>query len=172
VTNLGFVCELRPKLIRQIGSSPQELGRNRWPRPRHWPRRPPRSTSTSRLWSHGSGTRPRCTTSKTFWRKSRWPGVDVMIEIFCYFWQFSAKKLAFFSKTNVMLKILYNLALFWVKNAIFCNFFGENIFKIITSVPDCYIPILLGLVYLHTYVCMYIYTKLWLLLGLVYTHQY
>jgi hypothetical protein len=28
-------------------------------------------------------------------------GVDVMITIFCYFCQFSAKKLAFFSKTNV-----------------------------------------------------------------------
>jgi hypothetical protein len=30
------------------------------------------------------------------------PGVDVMITIFCDFCQFSAKKLAFFSKTNVM----------------------------------------------------------------------
>jgi hypothetical protein len=29
-------------------------------------------------------------------------GVDVMITIFCVFCQFSAKKLAFFSKTNVM----------------------------------------------------------------------
>jgi hypothetical protein len=33
------------------------------------------------------------------------PGVDVMIAIFCDFQQFSAKKLAFFSKTNVMIKI-------------------------------------------------------------------
>jgi hypothetical protein len=32
-------------------------------------------------------------------------GVDVMITIFCDFRQFSAKKLAFFSKTNVMIKI-------------------------------------------------------------------
>jgi hypothetical protein len=32
---------------------------------------------------------------------------------------------------------LHNLALFWVKNAnFFADFFGENIFKIITSVPD------------------------------------
>jgi hypothetical protein len=31
------------------------------------------------------------------------PGVDVMITIFCDFRQFSAKKLAFFSKTNVMI---------------------------------------------------------------------
>jgi hypothetical protein len=40
------------------------------------------------------------------------PGVDVMITIFCDFRRFSAKKLAFFSKTNVMIKILHNLALF------------------------------------------------------------
>jgi hypothetical protein len=33
------------------------------------------------------------------------PGVDVMITIFCDFRQFSAKKLAFFSKTNVVIKI-------------------------------------------------------------------
>jgi hypothetical protein len=64
------------------------------------------------------------------------PGVDVMIIIFCDFWQFSAKKIAFFSKTNVMIKILHNLALFWVKNAyFFAKCFGKNIFKIITSVP-------------------------------------
>jgi hypothetical protein len=36
-----------------------------------------------------------------------------------------------------MIKILHNLALFRVKNAIFfAEFFGENILKIITSVPD------------------------------------
>jgi hypothetical protein len=59
-----------------------------------------------------------------------------MITIFCDFWRFSAKKLAFFSKTNVMITILHNLALISVKNAIFfAEFFGENIFKIITSVP-------------------------------------
>jgi hypothetical protein len=35
-----------------------------------------------------------------------------------------------------MIKILHNVALFWVKNAnFFAEFFGENIFKIITSVP-------------------------------------
>jgi hypothetical protein len=39
-------------------------------------------------------------------------GVDVVITIFCDFQQFSAKKLAFFSKTNVMIKVLHNLALF------------------------------------------------------------
>jgi hypothetical protein len=39
-------------------------------------------------------------------------GVDVMITIFCDFRQFSAKKMEFFSKTNVMIKILLNLALF------------------------------------------------------------
>jgi hypothetical protein len=56
------------------------------------------------------------------------PGVDVMITIFCDFWQFSEKNLAFFSKTNVMIKIFHNLALSWVKNAkFFAEFFGENI---------------------------------------------
>jgi hypothetical protein len=34
-------------------------------------------------------------------------GIDVMITIFCDFRQFSAKKLAFFSKTNVMIKIVH-----------------------------------------------------------------
>jgi hypothetical protein len=40
------------------------------------------------------------------------PGVDVMIAIFCDFLQFSAKKLAFFSNTNVMIEFFQNLALF------------------------------------------------------------
>jgi hypothetical protein len=35
--------------------------------------------------------------------------VDVMITIFC---DFSAKKLAFFPKTNALIKFLQNLALF------------------------------------------------------------
>jgi hypothetical protein len=49
---------------------------------------------------------------------------------------FRRKKLAFFSKTNVMIKILLTSALIWVKNAnFFAEFFGENIFKIVTSVP-------------------------------------
>jgi hypothetical protein len=40
-----------------------------------------------------------------------------------------------FSNTNVTIKILHNLALFWVKNANFvAEFFGENNLKIITSV--------------------------------------
>jgi hypothetical protein len=40
------------------------------------------------------------------------PGIDVMITNFCDFRQFSAKKLAFFSKIDVMIKILHYLALF------------------------------------------------------------
>jgi hypothetical protein len=52
------------------------------------------------------------------------------------FANFRRKKLAFFSKTNVMIKILHNLPMFWVKNANFCNFFGENILKIVTSYPE------------------------------------
>jgi hypothetical protein len=57
-------------------------------------------------------------------------GVNVMITIFCDFSQFSAKKLAFFLNTNVMIKNLHNLALFSVKNAnFFAEFFGEIIYK-------------------------------------------
>jgi hypothetical protein len=56
------------------------------------------------------------------------PGVDVMITIFCDFSQFSAKKLAFFSETNVMINFFQNLVLFWFQNAnFFAKFFGENI---------------------------------------------
>jgi hypothetical protein len=48
--------------------------------------------------------------------------------IFDHFWK---NKLAFFSKTNVMIKILHYLALFRVKNAnFFAKIFGENIYKI------------------------------------------
>jgi hypothetical protein len=62
-------------------------------------------------------------------------GVDVTI--FCDFCQFSAKKLAFILKNQCYDHFFYlNLALFWVKNAnFFAKFFGENILKIITSVP-------------------------------------
>jgi hypothetical protein len=60
-------------------------------------------------------------------KKRHVPGVDVMITIFCDFRQFSAKKLAFFSKTNVMIKILHNLAVFSRKRQFFAEFFDENI---------------------------------------------
>jgi hypothetical protein len=54
----------------------------------------------------------------------------VMITIFCDFHQFSATKLTFFSKTNVMINFFHNLALFWVKNAIFSpNFLAEIFLK-------------------------------------------
>jgi hypothetical protein len=56
------------------------------------------------------------------------PAVDATITIFCDFWQFLAKKLAFFSKIYVMIKNFHNLASFWVKNAsFFAEFFGKNI---------------------------------------------
>jgi hypothetical protein len=58
------------------------------------------------------------------------------ITVFCDFCQFSAKKLAFFfSNTNVKINFFQKLALVWVKKADFWNFFGKNIFKIMTSVP-------------------------------------
>jgi hypothetical protein len=46
------------------------------------------------------------------------------------------KQIGVFSKTNVMINFFQNLALFAVKNAnYFAKVFGENIKKIITSVP-------------------------------------
>jgi hypothetical protein len=51
-------------------------------------------------------------TANLFLTFEKTPRVDVMITIFSDFCQFSAKKLAFFSKTNVMITILHNLALF------------------------------------------------------------
>jgi hypothetical protein len=56
-------------------------------------------------------------------------GVDVMITTFCDLRQFSATILAFFSKTYVIIKILHNFALFWVKNANFLLSFSAKIFK-------------------------------------------
>jgi hypothetical protein len=56
------------------------------------------------------------------------PGVDVMITMFCDFRQFSAKKLALFSKINVTIKILHTFALFWVKSANFSAYFMAKIF--------------------------------------------
>jgi hypothetical protein len=59
-----------------------------------------------------------------------------MITIFGDFSQFSAKKLAFFLNTNVMINFFQNMAMFRVKIAnFFAKNFGENILKIITSVP-------------------------------------
>jgi hypothetical protein len=40
----------------------------------------------------------------------KFPGVNVMITIFCNFCQFSAKKLASFLNTNVMINFFQNLA--------------------------------------------------------------
>jgi hypothetical protein len=51
------------------------------------------------------------------WR-SRKVGVDVMITFFCDFRQFSAKKMAFFLETNVMMKSLQKLTVYILhKNA-------------------------------------------------------
>jgi hypothetical protein len=62
-------------------------------------------------------------------------GVDVMITIFCDFRQFSAQKLAFFSRTNVMIIFANISSSLSKKRQFFRQFFGENILKIITSVP-------------------------------------
>jgi hypothetical protein len=47
------------------------------------------------------------------------------------------EKMVFFMKTNVMIQFLHNLAFVLSKKRhFFAKFFGKNIFKIITSVPD------------------------------------
>jgi hypothetical protein len=80
--------------------------------------------TTSTVFSASGPLRPPASTSL----EKAGPGVDVVITIFGDFRQFSAKEMAFFSKTNVMIKILHNLALFCVKNANFlAEIFGENI---------------------------------------------
>jgi hypothetical protein len=58
------------------------------------------------------------------------PGVDVTITIIGDFCQFPAKKMAFFSKTNVMITFSAKLPFILGKNAyFFAKFFCENIFK-------------------------------------------
>jgi hypothetical protein len=60
-----------------------------------------------------------------------------MITIYFDFRQFSSKKFAFFLKSRCYHPILQKLALFWTKNADFSTkVFGENIFKMMTSVTD------------------------------------
>jgi hypothetical protein len=59
-----------------------------------------------------------------------------MITFFAIFANFRRKKLAFFSKTNVIITFLQKLRVVWTNNAKFvAKFFGENFLKIITSVP-------------------------------------
>jgi hypothetical protein len=66
------------------------------------------------------------------------PGADVMIRIFCDFSRFSAKKLAFFlGKYQCYDQPFSKFSFVLSQNAyFFAKFFGENIFKIITSVPE------------------------------------
>jgi hypothetical protein len=56
--------------------------------------------------------------------------------------QFSAKKMAFFSKANNMIKFLQKLAEVWAKSPNFiANFLGEKYFIIITSFPGMAKPL-------------------------------
>jgi hypothetical protein len=65
------------------------------------------------------------------------PGVDVMITNFCdFFCQFSAKKLAFFLKIQCYDHFFAKTSSRYVVSEKHAKFFGENIFKIITSVPE------------------------------------
>jgi hypothetical protein len=58
-----------------------------------------------------------------------------MITIFCDFCPFSAKKLAFFSKTNVTITFYAKLPFVRVKNGDFIRQIFQRIKKIITSTP-------------------------------------
>jgi hypothetical protein len=65
------------------------------------------------------------------------PRIDVMITIFCDFCQVSAKKLAFFTKTDVMIKFLQKtISSLSKKRHFLTKKIGENISKIITLVPS------------------------------------
>jgi hypothetical protein len=83
--------------------------------------------------AHKPSPKPRPGSGRT-WAQSRGRCYDHnflrFLTIFC-------EKNGFFLKNQCYDQFFQNLALFWVKNAnIFADFFGENIFKIITSVPD------------------------------------
>jgi hypothetical protein len=107
--NLNFYFYLLFQFFRQ--RSRRTLRRScRWPRT--WPRWDWSVTSTRTSKPCAGGSHPGA-------------GVDVVITMFCHFWLFSAKKLPLFTMTNVTIKFLHYLALFWVKNADFC---GKNIF--------------------------------------------
>jgi hypothetical protein len=64
-------------------------------------------------------------------RHRPFPGARVVITFFGDLGQFSAKKMAFFSKTDVMIKFLYNLALHILSQKRKKNLpiFGAKIFK-------------------------------------------
>jgi hypothetical protein len=64
-------------------------------------------------------------------------GVDVMIIMICDFHQFSAKKIGVFLKNQCYDPNFAKSISIWNKNADFFRqfLFGENILKIITSVP-------------------------------------
>jgi hypothetical protein len=69
------------------------------------------------------------------------PGSVLWSQFPAIFSNFRQTNWRFFQKPMLRSKFFHtNLALFWVKNAnLFCWFFGENVFKIITSVlglPD------------------------------------
>jgi hypothetical protein len=72
--------------------------------------------------------------------------VDVFDHNFLRFSAIFGKKLAFFSKTDQIIKFLHILDLFLSqKRQFFAKFFGENIFKIITLVPGHFIESVLKL---------------------------
>jgi hypothetical protein len=64
-----------------------------------------------------------------------WSGVDVMIRIFCDFCQFPVKKWRYFQKPMLWSFFANTSSSLSKECQFFREFFGENIFLIITSVP-------------------------------------
>jgi hypothetical protein len=71
-------------------------------------------------------------------------GIAVMITIFCDFRQFSAKKIGVFLKNQCYdQNFAYFSFVLSQKGHFFAELFGENIFKITTSVPDARLGLLI-----------------------------
>jgi hypothetical protein len=75
-----------------------------------------------------SDTVPRFLATGSITASTRKLGVDVMITIFCDFPQFSAKKLAFFLNTNVMINFSQILDFLSKKTPIFLQKFSAKKF--------------------------------------------
>jgi hypothetical protein len=78
----------------------------------------------------------RCSGNKLiFVNKNFMLGVDIMITIFCDFQPIFGEKYSVFLKNQCYDSNFVKITSILTKNAIFHHLFGENIFKIITSVP-------------------------------------
>jgi hypothetical protein len=89
-----------------------------------------------RAWSSHRWCSPGCSWTEASFAGTWQTNVDLWIRGRCCdhnflrFLPIFGEKMAFFSKTNVMIKFLHNIALFWVKKRqFFRNFFRRKYFK-------------------------------------------